>query len=251
MKAFGFTSSFPQTMDFFSTSSYDENATNGNNSIFNLSIANVSDDESMNYCGKPDEDKSYLTLLLVLYSTVVAVGLAGNTLVIFVILKFKWVASDNNYRPHLSSSCIHEKSLFPHNVFLFSKMKTVTNQYILQLALADECFLIGIPFLIVTMHNGRFRSSLMNCEITAHLSIGEWVFGNILCKIYMFSQSITQFSSSIFLLIMSADRYIAGEYHQDNFYCLDGKLKYFYFKMKLIEFFFWYFLTISWEISWK
>lgn len=173
MKTFGFTSSFPQTMDIFS-SSYDENATNGYNFTFNSSIANVSDDESMNYCGKPDEDKPFLTLLLILYSTVVAVGLAGNTLVIFVILKFKWVASDNNFRPHLSSSCIHEKSLFPHNVFLFSKMKTVTNQYILQLALADECFLIGIPFLIVTMHNGSFHLSLMYCEITAKF-IHRWM----------------------------------------------------------------------------
>lgn len=34
-------------------------------------------------------------------------------------------------------------------------MKTVTNAYILNLALADECFLIGIPFLIVTMIYGN------------------------------------------------------------------------------------------------
>lgn len=47
----------------------------------------------------------------------------------------------------------------PHRVlnaqFNSSKMKTVTNAYILNLALADECFLIGIPFLIVTMINGK------------------------------------------------------------------------------------------------
>lgn len=75
-------------MDIFS-SSFGENTTIGSNFTFNSSVGNVSDDESMNYCGKPDEDKPYLTLLLMLYSTVVAVGLAGNTLVIFVILKFK------------------------------------------------------------------------------------------------------------------------------------------------------------------
>lgn len=34
-------------------------------------------------------------------------------------------------------------------------MKTVTNSYILNLAVADECFLIGIPFLIVTMIYGK------------------------------------------------------------------------------------------------
>lgn len=35
-------------------------------------------------------------------------------------------------------------------------MKTVTNQYIVNLALADEFFLIGIPFLITTMIYGNW-----------------------------------------------------------------------------------------------
>ncbi|KAJ8938312.1 hypothetical protein NQ318_005330 [Aromia moschata] len=30
-------------------------------------------------------------------------------------------------------------------------MQTVTNMYIVNLAIADECFLIGIPFLIATL----------------------------------------------------------------------------------------------------
>lgn len=70
-------------------------------------------------------------------------------------------------------------------------MQTVTNMYILNLAIADESFLIGIPFLIITMY------------------LGEWTFGKTMCKAYMVSTSITQFTSSIFLFIMSADRYIA------------------------------------------
>lgn len=37
-------------------------------------------------------------------------------------------------------------------------MQTVTNMYILNLAIADECFLIGIPFLITTMQLGEFWS---------------------------------------------------------------------------------------------
>lgn len=72
----------------------------------------------------------------------------------------------------------------------FSKMQTVTNIYILNLAIADECFLIGIPFLLTTMH------------------LGEWTFGSTMCKAFMVSTSITQFTSSIFLFIMSADRYL-------------------------------------------
>lgn len=98
-------------------------------------------------------------LLVLLYAIVCIVGLMGNTLVIYVVLRF-------------------------------SNMQTVTNMYILNLAIADECYLIGIPFLIATVH------------------IGDWIFGQAICKIYMVSTSITQFTSSIFLLIMSADRYI-------------------------------------------
>lgn len=97
---------------------------------------------------------------MILYALVCIIGLFGNTLVIYAVLRF-------------------------------SKMQTVTNMYILNLAIADECFLIGIPFLIITMH------------------LGEWTFGKAMCKAYMVSTSITQFTSSIFLFIMSADRYIA------------------------------------------
>lgn len=63
--------------------------------------------------------------------------------------------------------------------------------FILNLALADISFLIGIPFLITTMY------------------LGEWTFGKGMCKAYMVSTSITQFTSSIFLLIMSADLFLA------------------------------------------
>lgn len=99
-------------------------------------------------------------IAIILYLVVCIVGSFGNSLVIYVVLRF-------------------------------SKMQTVTNRYILNLAIADECFLIGIPFLLTTMY------------------LNEWVFGPFLCKLYMISTSITQFTSSIFLLIMSADRFIA------------------------------------------
>lgn len=97
---------------------------------------------------------------MVLYAIVFVVGLVGNTLVIYVVVRF-------------------------------SKMQTVTNMYILNLAVADECFLIGIPFLIYTMQTGAW-------------TLGKWA-----CKAYMISTSVTQFTSSIFLFIMSADRYLA------------------------------------------
>lgn len=98
-------------------------------------------------------------VMMLLYAVVFIVGLTGNTLVIYVVLRF-------------------------------SNMQTVTNMYILNLAIADECYLIGIPFLIYTIHKRH------------------WTLGKALCKMYMVSTSLTQFTSSIFLLIMSADRYI-------------------------------------------
>lgn len=108
----------------------------------------------------PIQNQIWKLIAMILYAIVCIVGLFGNTLVIYVVLRF-------------------------------SKMQTVTNMYILNLAIADECFLIGIPFLIMTMH------------------VDEWTFGKMMCKAYMVSTSITQFTSSIFLFIMSADRYIA------------------------------------------
>eukprot|EP00095_Tigriopus_kingsejongensis_P010103 snap_masked-scaffold152_size304267-processed-gene-0.11 protein:Tk10103 transcript:snap_masked-scaffold152_size304267-processed-gene-0.11-mRNA-1 annotation:"somatostatin receptor type 2" len=101
-----------------------------------------------------------MSVIQIFYALVCIVGLCGNTLVIYVVLRY-------------------------------SKMQTVTNLYILNLALADECFLVGIPFLIVTSAKG------------------DWIFGMTMCKIYLTTTSINQFTSSIFLTVMSADRYIA------------------------------------------
>ncbi|XP_050522549.1 somatostatin receptor type 5-like [Daktulosphaira vitifoliae] len=113
------------------------------------------------YCDDTSGHESTLYLISkILYIIVCIIGLVGNTLVIYVVIRF-------------------------------SKMQTVTNMYIVNLAIADECFLIGIPFLIVTM------------------TMDFWPFGNIMCKVYMTTTSINQFTSSIFLMIMSADRYIA------------------------------------------
>lgn len=126
---------------------------------FNFSLANSSYGDYEYGCNHGQHIViNFVTMIL--YSVVCIIGLLGNTLVIYVVLRF-------------------------------SKMQTVTNIYILNLAIADESFLIGIPFLLYTMQNG------------------SWQFGEYACKAYMVSTSITQFTSSIFLLIMSADRYIA------------------------------------------
>ncbi|OQR70329.1 somatostatin receptor type 2-like [Tropilaelaps mercedesae] len=70
----------------------------------------------------------------ILYFIICLVGLCGNSLVIYV-------------------------------VFRFSKMQTVTNMYIFNLALADVMFLFGLPFLITTM------------------TTRDWIFGQAMCKV--------------------------------------------------------------------
>ncbi|XP_055337654.1 somatostatin receptor type 4-like [Paramacrobiotus metropolitanus] len=88
------------------------------------------------------------------------VGLSGNILVFYVVCRF-------------------------------SAMRTVTNVFILMLAMADIAFLVNIPFLMTT-------------SILEH-----WPFGNIYCKIYYSMSTVNQFASSFFLVTMSADRYVA------------------------------------------
>lgn len=99
------------------------------------------------------------SVLTVVYSVIDVVGLIGNSLVIYVVLRF-------------------------------AKMKTVTNVYLVNLAIADLIFLLGIPFVIVG----------------AQLS--TWPFGNATCKLYMTTATVSQFTSSISLIVMSFDRYM-------------------------------------------
>ncbi|XP_064639576.1 somatostatin receptor type 2-like [Lineus longissimus] len=96
----------------------------------------------------------------IIYSLTCIIGIIGNSLVIFV-------------------------------VFRYAKMKTVTNLYILNLAIADVLFLIGIPLMIVTM------------------MVKTWVFGYHMCKIFFILTSVNWFTSMFTLTVMSADRYMA------------------------------------------
>ena len=97
---------------------------------------------------------------VVCYLLICVLGLIGNGLVIYVVL-------------------------------MYAKMKTVTNMYILNLALSDFFFLIILPFLATT-------------TIVEH-----WPFGFAMCKIYYVVYSINLFGGVFNLLLMSADRYLA------------------------------------------
>lgn len=96
----------------------------------------------------------------VVYTIVFIVGLLGNTLAIYVIIRYV-------------------------------KMKTVTNMYILNLALADELYILGVPFL------------------GTNSVLSYWPYGDFMCKVCMTADAMSQFASTFCLTVMSIDRYLA------------------------------------------
>ncbi|XP_001507060.1 neuropeptides B/W receptor type 2 [Ornithorhynchus anatinus] len=106
-----------------------------------------------------EESPDFYVILPVIYSVICAVGLTGNTAVIYVILKAP-------------------------------KMKTVTNMFILNLAIADDLFTLVLPI-----------------NIAEHL-LHYWPFGEALCKIILAVDHYNIFSSIYFLTVMSVDRYL-------------------------------------------
>ncbi|KAK1171357.1 mu-type opioid receptor [Acipenser oxyrinchus oxyrinchus] len=99
-------------------------------------------------------------IITALYSIVCVVGLVGNVLVMYVIIRY-------------------------------TKMKTATNIYIFNLALADALATSTLPFQSV------------------NYLMGTWSFGNVLCKIVMSIDYYNMFTSIFTLTTMSVDRYIA------------------------------------------
>ncbi|XP_048850795.1 somatostatin receptor type 1-like [Brienomyrus brachyistius] len=95
-----------------------------------------------------------------IYALVCCVGLTGNTMVIYVILKY-------------------------------AKMKTATNIYILNLAIADELFMFSVPFLATSA------------------ALQHWPFGSLMCRLVLSVDGINMFTSIFCLTVLSIDRYIA------------------------------------------
>lgn len=136
---------------------------NGNSSTscnFSLESYSLNDHTNLNCSSTPwSYYPDFYIALPVVYSVICAVGLTGNTAVIYVILKAP-------------------------------KMKTVTNIFILNLAIADDLFTLVLPI-----------------NIAEHL-LNNWPFGGMLCKLILSIDQCNIFSSIYFLTVMSIDRYL-------------------------------------------
>uniref|UniRef100_A0A8D2NXX1 Somatostatin receptor 5 n=1 Tax=Zosterops lateralis melanops TaxID=1220523 RepID=A0A8D2NXX1_ZOSLA len=129
-----------------------------NSSLLLLLLPNVT--ENGTFLEPPPFQYIHKVLIPICYLLVCTVGLSGNALVIYVVLRH-------------------------------AKMKTVTNIYILNLAVADVLFMLGLPFL------------------ATQNAISYWPFGSFLCRLVMTVDGINQFTSIFCLTVMSMDRYLA------------------------------------------
>nr|XP_040023381.1 delta-type opioid receptor-like [Gasterosteus aculeatus aculeatus] len=109
---------------------------------------------------EPDGMSPIIPIITAVYSVVFVVGLLGNCLVMYVIVRY-------------------------------TKMKTATNIYIFNLALADALVTTTMPF-----------------QSTDYL-LNTWPFGEVVCKVFISIDYYNMFTSIFTLTMMSVDRYVA------------------------------------------
>ncbi|XP_061536630.1 somatostatin receptor type 5-like [Phycodurus eques] len=130
-------------------------------SLFNTTHNYTEEEDEKMFSGSGGQLPSLAGVFIpLIYGMVCAVGLAGNTLVIHVVVNH-------------------------------SRGASATNIYILNLAVADELFMLGLPFL------------------AAQNALLSWPFGSLLCRVVMTVDAINQFTSIFCLAVMSVDRYLA------------------------------------------
>ncbi|KAG7231164.1 hypothetical protein INR49_011995, partial [Caranx melampygus] len=117
---------------------------------------NVTHDESW----EQESMSPIIPIITAVYSVVFVVGLLGNCLVMYVIVRY-------------------------------TKMKTATNIYIFNLALADALVTTTMPF-----------------QSTDYL-LNTWPFGEVVCKVFISIDYYNMFTSIFTLTMMSVDRYVA------------------------------------------
>ncbi|KAM3822278.1 C-C chemokine receptor type 5-like isoform 1-T5 [Vipera latastei] len=113
-------------------------------------------------CQAKAAEKFGSSVLPTLYSLVFIFGLLGNMLVVLILIKYK-------------------------------KFKSMTDIYLLNLAISDLLFIFSIPLRI-------------------HYVVDEWVFGDAMCKIISGIYFLSFYSGSFFIILLTIDRYLAIVY---------------------------------------
>ncbi|XP_078533789.1 neuropeptide Y receptor type 2 [Lissotriton helveticus] len=108
------------------------------------------------------------TVLIIAYSSIILLGVIGNSLVIYVVIKFK-------------------------------TMRTVTNFFIANLAVADLMVnTLCLPFTLV------------------YTLLGEWKFGTVLCHLVTYAQGLAVHVSTVTLMVIALDRHRCIVYHLES-----------------------------------
>ncbi|NWI86432.1 CCR5 protein, partial [Pitta sordida] len=106
------------------------------------------------------EEKNFAAKLLPpLYSLVVIFGLIGNMLVVLILVKYK-------------------------------RLKSMTDIYLLNLAISDLLFVFSLPF-------------------WAYYAAHDWIFGDALCRILSGVYLLGFYSGIFFIILLTLDRYLA------------------------------------------
>ncbi|NXR08364.1 CCR5 protein, partial [Semnornis frantzii] len=110
-------------------------------------------------CSGAEEKHFAAQLLPPLYSLVVIFGLTGNLLVVLILVKYK-------------------------------RLKSMTDIYLLNLAVSDLLFVFSLPF-------------------WAYYAAHDWIFGDALCKMLSGLYLLGFYSGIFFIILLTLDRYLA------------------------------------------
>ncbi|NXD77015.1 CCR2 protein, partial [Halcyon senegalensis] len=110
-------------------------------------------------CPGTEEKHLAAKLLPPLYSLVVIFGLTGNLLVVLILVKYK-------------------------------RLKSMTDIYLLNLAISDLLFIFSLPF-------------------WAYYAAHDWIFGDALCRILSGIYLLGFYSGIFFIILLTLDRYLA------------------------------------------
>ncbi|NWI13204.1 CCR2 protein, partial [Crypturellus soui] len=123
-----------------------------------LTTAFIYEDNAMP-CPNTEEKNFAAKFLPPLYSLVVIFGLLGNMLVVLILVKYK-------------------------------RLKSMTDIYLLNLAISDLLFIFSLPF-------------------WAYYAAREWIFGDALCRVLSGAYLLGFYSGIFFIILLTIDRYLA------------------------------------------